>query len=342
MVKALERIDNKIRLLRQTRLPGEVVYDDLDDYRDIIAAIKCLDVRGAPAIGIAAAYGLALAAARTGASNYEQITPLAEQIKTARPTAVNLAWAVDRVMTRLRDEKPQGHEALLALLWNEAETIHEEDSRLCQAMGEHGATLIPNEAGILTHCNTGALATGGIGTALGVIYTAHQQGKKLEVFADETRPLLQGARLTAWELMQAGIPCKLICDSAAATLMRQRKVDLAIVGADRITARGDVANKIGTYSLAVACKHHDIPFYVAAPYSTFDDALTSGDEIPIEERHADEITEGFGQRTAPEDVGVFAPAFDITPAELVTGFITDQGIRPGKRQDSQAKKSSKV
>ncbi len=331
MINALERIDSKVRLLRQTRLPAEVVYDDLDDYRDIIAAIKCLDVRGAPAIGIAAAYGLALAAQQHNVQDIEHLSTLAEEIKIARPTAVNLAWAVDRVMTRIRQEKPQGIEAVLSLLWSEAEAIHEEDRRLCQAIGEHGATLIPDHGRILTHCNTGALATGGIGTALGVIYTAHQQGKQVHVFADETRPLLQGARLTAWELMQAGIPCTLICDSTAAMLMQQGRVDLAIVGADRITARGDVANKIGTYSVAVSCKHHNIPFYVAAPYSTFDDSLTSGSEITIEERHADEITRGFGPRTAPEDIDVFSPAFDITPKELVSGYVTDQGIQPGGR-----------
>jgi len=334
MVNALQRIDNKVRLLRQTLLPTEVHYDDLDDYRDIIAAIKCLDVRGAPAIGIAAAYGLALAAQRNNVAGIDDLPTFADEIRNARPTAVNLSWAVDRVTTRLRQEKPQGHQAIVALLWNEAETIHAEDRHLCRAMGEHGAALIPDKARVLTHCNTGALATGGIGTAFGVIYTAHQQGKQILVYADETRPLLQGARLTAWELMQAGIPCRLICDSTAAMLMRQGGVDLAIVGADRITTQGDVANKIGTYSVAVACHHHDIPFYVAAPYSTFDESLVNGDEIPIEERHADEITRGFGRLTAPEGVEVYAPAFDITPAELVSAYITDQGIRPGKRHRS--------
>lgn len=330
-IKALERVGDRLRLLRQTKLPLETVYDDLNDYRDVIAAIKCLDVRGAPAIGIAAAYALALAVQHYHRYDEEYIRQVADRIVGARPTAVNLAWAVDRILARLGEASPHGRNETVSLLWREAEAIHEEDRQLCERIGRHGARLIKDGDGILTHCNTGALATGGIGTAAGVIYTSHQQGKKLRVFADETRPLLQGARLTAWEMMQAGIDVTLICDSTAATLMRQGRIDHVIVGADRIAANGDVANKIGTYSVAVLAKEHGVPFYVAAPYSTFDRDLASGDLIPIEERAAEEITEGFGRRIAPEGAKTYAPAFDVTPQELVSCYITDEGVRAGGR-----------
>lgn len=330
-VQALKRNGNAVELLDQTLLPGELLYKRIDDYRDVITAIKRLEVRGAPAIGIAAAYGLALGVQQAADSSTTWIQQVAHDIKSARPTAVNLAWAVDRVLRRLDEEKPNGLDATLKLLWDEAGKIHEEDRRLCRKIGEHGASLVKTGDHILTHCNAGALATGGIGTALAAIYVAFEQGKDISVYADETRPLLQGARLTAWELKQAGIPVTLIADSVAATLMRQGKVQLAIVGADRIARNGDVANKIGTYSVAVNASRHGIPFYVAAPYSTFDQGIESGDEIVIEERDAAEVTEGFGKRTAPDDVDVYAPAFDITPYELVSAYITDEGIRQGGR-----------
>jgi methylthioribose-1-phosphate isomerase len=330
-VKALERIGNRLRLLDQTKLPESLVYLDLDNYKEIIAAIKRLSVRGAPAIGIAAAYGLAVAAHQTEAPDAEYVRRIGEEIKCARPTAVNLAWAVDRVLGSLDKASVGSPEELRLHLWSLAEKIHEEDREMCARIGRNGATLIQDDFRILTHCNAGALATGGIGTALGVVYTARDQGKKVSVYADETRPLLQGARLTAWELQHEGINVTLVTDSTAAVLMRQGRVNCAIVGADRIAKNGDTANKIGTYSVAQLCKAHGIPFYVAAPSSTFDQVLETGDQIVIEERAAEEITEGFGRRTAPDGVKVYAPAFDVTPSELVTAFITDEGIRVGGR-----------
>jgi methylthioribose-1-phosphate isomerase len=333
IVKAVERVGDKLSIIDQTRLPGELVYRELGDYQEIIEAIKRLEVRGAPAIGITAAYALPIAALQTGYNTYQQLAPIAADIKAARPTAVNLAWAVDRVMTRLKAESPADSDSVIRLLWAEAEAIHVEDRRMCARIGEHGAGLINDGDTILTHCNTGALATGGIGTALGVVYTCRDQGKKISVFVDETRPLLQGARLTAWELMREGIEATLICDSMAAVLMAQGKVQHVIVGADRVARNGDTANKIGTYGLAVQAKAHGVPFYVAAPASTFDDRIASGREIPIEERGGVEITEGFGRRTAPDGVRTFSPAFDVTPVELITFFIIDTGLRRGGRSN---------
>ena len=330
-VNAIQRDGKKIKLIEQTKLPLQLNYLEIDDYKDIIGAIKRLDVRGAPAIGIAAAYALALAIEKSDDFTLHYIEEVGDELKAARPTAVNLAWAVDRVTNRIRNEKPINKLDTLKILWNEAEAIHNEDRALCESIGRHGASLIHPGDGVLTHCNAGALATGGIGTALAVIYTAQDQGKDVTVYADETRPLLQGARLTSWELKQAGIDVTLVCDSVAATLMRQGKVQHIVVGADRIAKNGDVANKIGTYSLAVMAKAHKVPFYVAAPYSTFDNDLETGADIPIEERASEEITEGFGQRTAPQDVKVFAPAFDVTPFELISYYITNEGLKPGGR-----------
>ncbi len=330
-VNAIVRDGKRIKLIEQTKLPLEFNYLELDNYKDIIGAIKRLDVRGAPAIGIAAAYALAIAVEASDDFTLHYIEEVGDEIKAARPTAVNLAWAIDRVTDRIRNEKPINRVDTLKILWQEAEAIHNEDRILCESIGRHGASLINPGDGVLTHCNAGALATGGIGTALAVIYTAHDQGKKVTVYADETRPLLQGARLTSWELKQAGIDVTLVCDSVAATLMRQGKVQHVVVGADRIAKNGDVANKIGTYPLAVVARAHNVPFYVAAPYSTFDNNIESGSDIPIEERAAQEVTEGFGQKTAPDGVKVFSPAFDITPIELVSYYITDEGIKPGGR-----------
>ena len=330
-VNAIERRGNIIRLIEQTKLPLEFNYLELDDYREVIGAIKRLDVRGAPAIGIAAAYALALGIEKSEDFTLHRVEEIGDEIKAARPTAVNLAWAIDRSTERVRREKPLNRDETLHLLWDEAEAIHNEDRQLCESIGRHGAALINPGDGVLTHCNAGALATGGIGTALAVIYTAHDQGKNIKVYADETRPLLQGARLTSWELQQAGVDVTLICDNMAATVMRQGKVQHVIVGADRIAGNGDVANKIGTYPLAIVAKEHDVPFYVAVPYSTFDKKIARGADIPIEERAPEEITEGFGRRTAPEGVSVYAPAFDVTPTELVTYYITDEGVKPGGR-----------
>ncbi len=328
-VKALERMGDKLRIIDQTRLPAELVYREFDDYLDVIAAIKRLEIRGAPAIGIAAAYGLALAVKRSRKWSYENVALYAGEIKSARPTAVNLFWAIDRVLARLQEAEPSGFEDTLEILWREAERIHQEDRQMCSRIGEFGASLIHDGDTILTHCNTGALATGGIGTALGVIYTCRDQGKRISVYADETRPLLQGARLTAWELQQEGIDVTLICDNTAGMLMKQGRVDHVIVGADRIARNGDTANKIGTYSVAVLADRHGVPFYVAAPSSTFDAATASGRDIVIEERSGEEVTQGFGKPTAPEGIRVYSPAFDVTPNELIHYFITDQGLKRG-------------
>lgn len=328
-VKSLERVGDKLRIIDQTRLPGELVYRDFDDYLDVIASIKRLEIRGAPAIGIAAAYALALAVQRSRKWPFEHLSHYAAEIKGARPTAVNLFWAVDRVLTKVREADPGTYEDTLELLWSEAERIHHEDRQMCSRIGAFGATLIQDGETILTHCNTGALATGGIGTALGVIYTCRDQGKRIKVYADETRPLLQGSRLTAWELQQEGIDVTLICDNTAGMLMRQGKVQHVIVGADRIARNGDTANKIGTYSVAVLADRHSVPFYVAAPSSTFDASTASGKEIVIEERSPEEVTRGFGKLTAPENVKVYSPAFDVTPNELIHYFITDHGLKRG-------------
>lgn len=330
-VVAIERIDDHVRLIDQTKLPGELVYHDIDDYREMIEAIRRLEVRGAPAIGIAASYGLALAVKQARAFDGATMERLATEIKAARPTAVNLFWAIDRCVAAVNKARPESLEVTLEVLWSEAAAIHEEDREMCRRMGEFGATIFNDGEGVLTHCNAGALATGGIGTALGVIYTCYEQGKRLKVYADETRPLLQGARLTTWELMQEGVDVTLIADNMAGMVMREGKVQRVIVGADRIAKNGDTANKIGTYSVAVLAREHRIPFYVAAPMSTFDDSTATGEGIHIEQRSAEEITDAFGRRIAPEGVKVYSPAFDVTPNELVTAFITDQGIRPGGR-----------
>ena len=293
-----------------------------------------MQVRGAPAIGIAASYGLAIAVTKSKKFDRTFIEGVAKELKASRPTAVNLFWAVDRMVDKYLNDYPTTLKDVLTTLWGEAELIHNEDRQMCQAIGENGARLIKSGDTILTHCNTGALATGGIGTALGVIYVCRDQGKKIIVYADETRPVLQGARLTAWELKQENIPVTLICDSAAGTLFQQGKIQHVIVGADRITQNGDVANKIGTYPLAVLAHRHNVPFYVAAPSSTFDEKIKSGSEISIEERSPIEVTNGFGKATAPKGVAVYSPAFDITPRALISYYITDKGGHSGGRANS--------
>lgn len=316
-----------LQLLDQTKLPIERVLIDCYDVETVWEAIKVLRVRGAPAIGVAAAFGLLLArnASVELPQQIQAYRQAANYLATSRPTAVNLFWALDR-MRKVLDKPFESLQQLQTALLTEARSIHEEDRQMCLAIGQHGSSLIPNSATIITHCNAGGLATSEFGTALSVLFSSAQNGKKLQVFADETRPLWQGSRLTAFELHAAGIPTQIICDSMAAHVMQTRRVDAVVVGADRITARGDVANKIGTYSLAIAAKYHSVPFYVAAPSSTFDLKLIHGREIPIEQRDHDEIIRPYGIALAPPDVAAYNPAFDVTPAELVTAIITERGI----------------
>ncbi|MHC4993443.1 MAG: S-methyl-5-thioribose-1-phosphate isomerase [Planctomycetota bacterium] len=312
-----------LRLIEQTLLPERLEYVDCRDVESVWQAIKRLAVRGAPAIGVAAAYGCVIGA-QAGAFKSS-----ADYLATSRPTAVNLFWAIDR-MKALGTGDP---EALLG----EARAIHAEDTAMCRAIGEHGAGLIASGDAVLTHCNAGALATAGIGTATAPMYVAHEAGVAFKVYADETRPLLQGARLTAWELSRAGIDVTVLCDNMAAVLMRDGGVTRVITGADRIAANGDVANKIGTYGLAVMARHHGVPFHIAAPSSTFDLATATGAEIPIEQRDPAEVARGFGPRTAPEGAAVYNPAFDVTPHALIASIITERGtIEPVNRESVAA------
>lgn len=320
--------DGYLQLIDQTLLPRELKLLECREVGTVWEAIKMLRVRGAPAIGIAAAYGVCVAVGDCDSGDVARVaSDAAKYLATSRPTAVNLFWALDRMQAVIAKHATTAsggelREALLA----ESRAIHEEDRAMCHAIGRNGAALIPQAATLITHCNAGGLATAEYGTALSVMFTCQDQGKQLKVFADETRPLWQGARLTAFELHQRGIPTTVICDSMAAHVMQTQKIDAVIVGADRITARGDVANKIGTYGLAVVAKHHGVPFYVAAPSSTFDLTLTSGSQIPIEQRSADEVIAPYGHHVAPEGVAVYNPAFDVTPAELVTALITERGV----------------
>jgi len=318
-------------LIDQTRLPLELVERECRDVDAVWEAIKQLRVRGAPAIGIAAAYGVVSGQSSVVSGDerafFARLEEVTAYLASSRPTAVNLFWALERM--KRKAESLRGARApteIQAALLSEARAIHDEDRALCHAIGRYGAELLKDNCGVLTHCNAGGLATSEYGTALSVLFTCQDQGKKLHVFVDETRPLLQGSRLTAWELGQRGIAATLICDSMAGQVMREGKVQAVIVGADRITANGDTANKIGTYSVAVLAAAHNIPFYVAAPSTTFDLALESGDQIPIEERSREEITHGFGRQTAPDGIGVYNPAFDVTPARLIKAIITERGI----------------
>jgi len=322
-------------LLDQTLLPSRIEWIHCTDVDQVVEAIKSLRVRGAPAIGIAGGYGLVLAAAEAvrdglpAEAARAHLLARAETLACARPTAVNLRWAVERCLTVLSGLAADAPAARLgAALLAEARAIHEEDGKLCAAIGRHGAAVLP-AGDILTHCNTGALATGGDGTALAVITTAWEQGRRFEVFADETRPLFQGARLTAWEFVQRGIPVTVLVDAAAGQLLRTGRVASCIVGADRIAANGDTANKIGTYGLALLARAHGVPFFVAAPSSTFDLALDTGAGIPIEERAAGEVLRPLGVTAAPAEARAYNPAFDVTPAELITAIVTERGvIRP--------------
>jgi len=317
-IRPIRFVDDRLELLDQTKLPHKEHWLQLDTPEQVIEAISSLRVRGAPAIGVAGAYALVLAAGTA-----DDVRAAAPGVASARPTAVNLAWAVARVLRRL-DDAPA--DAPRAVLLAEANAIRDEDEASCRAIGRFGQELLAAQSTVLTHCNAGSLATAQYGTALGVIYAAVEAGKEVTVFADETRPLLQGARLTAWELMRAGIPVTLVADAVAGGLLRSGRVDIVVVGADRIAANGDVANKVGTYPLAVLARTHAVPFYVAAPRSTIDPATPTGDAIPIEERAPEELTDGFGVSTAPKGTSVYSPAFDVTPAALVTGLITEVGI----------------
>ena len=320
----------KVVLLDQTKLPLEVIYEEITTIKQMWEAIRFLKVRGAPAIGIAAAYGLVLGAREI--SSQDQDTFLKElhgkrdYLATSRPTAVNLFWALNRMTASAEKAADLGVQAIKEQLQKEAEAIRREDEQVCRLIGEHAISLFQDGIGLLTHCNAGGIATAKYGTALAAMYIAKERGWHIEVFADETRPVLQGSRLTAWELGQAGIDVTLICDNMAAMVMAKGWVQAVIVGTDRVAANGDVANKIGTYGLAVLAKAHGIPFYVASPLSTIDLDTPTGADIPIEERPAEEITEIGGKRVAPIDIKVFNPAFDVTPHEYVTAIITEKGI----------------
>jgi methylthioribose-1-phosphate isomerase len=334
VVKTIVWKDNKVVMLDQSKLPNEVSYIVCKDYHRVAEAIKRLEIRGAPAIGIAAAMGIALGAQEIKAQNFEEFTeglqPILDIMISTRPTAVNIHWAVERIKRYMADNKKEPIDSLKQLLIDEAQRVLEEDITVNRAIGQWGASFIKDGDTILTHCNAGSLATGGYGTATAAMLVAQEQGKRIHVIADETRPVLQGARLTAWELMQAGISVTLITDNTAGALMKKGMIDLAIVGTDRTTKNGDVANKIGTYTVAVLCRAHEIPFYVAAPMSSIDFNMSSGDLIPIEERSADEVRSIGGCRIAPEGVNVINLAFDVTPAKYVTAFFTEKGVfRPG-------------
>lgn len=334
MVKTIEWSNGKVVMLDQSRLPIEVVYKECNNYLTVAEGIKKLWIRGAPAIGIAAAMGIALAAQDIEADTFErfasQLNPVYDAMLSTRPTAVNIQWAVGRLRKLLELNRDTSVPKLKELLIEESQKILEEDIRINRAIGVWGAQFIHDGDTLLTHCNAGSLATGGYGTATAPMLIAKEQGKKFSVFADETRPVLQGARLTAWELMEAGIDVTLITDNSAGAFMQKGQIDLAIVGTDRTVLNGDVANKIGTYTVAVLCKEHAIPFYVAAPLSSIDFSIPSGDLIPIEERDPDEVTNVFGKcRIAPEGVKVRNLAFDVTPAKYVTAIITEKGaFRP--------------
>jgi methylthioribose-1-phosphate isomerase len=331
MIPTVEWKDGAVRLLDQSRLPEHVEFIDCRDYQTVAAAIRELRVRGAPAIGVTAAMGVALGAQEIDTADYEtfvkSIGPICDHLAATRPTAVNLFWAIERMKRALASWRGRSVMEVKRALIEESQAILDEDVAMNKAMGRHGAALIRDGHTILTHCNAGALATAGYGTALGVVRAAWEQGKQIQVIADETRPVLQGARLTAWELMQDKIPVTLITDNMAGAIMRQGMIHLCVVGADRIAANGDVANKIGTYSVAVLAKAHHIPFYVAAPSSTIDLATPSGDHIPIEQRNPGEVTSIHGSHPiAPFGVDVLNPAFDITPADYITAIITERGV----------------
>jgi methylthioribose-1-phosphate isomerase len=330
MIQTLEWTDQGVRFIDQTKLPTEETYVTCKTYEQVADAIRTMVVRGAPAIGVAAAMGIALGAqnskAETVADLKRDLDQICDLIGKTRPTAVNLFWAIRRMQEKFERIRIRPIAQIKRELVEESKRMHAEDIAANQAMGRHGAALMPSEGGVLTHCNAGALATAGYGTALGVIRAAVEQGKKIHVYADETRPFLQGSRLTAWELMKDGIPTTVISDNMAGAIMKQRKIGAIVVGADRIAANGDVANKIGTYTVAVLAKENGIPFYVAAPISTVDLACPDGDHIPIEQRNAREVSHIAGKQMTPDGVSIENPAFDVTPAKYVTAIVTERGI----------------
>ncbi len=331
MIPTVEWKDGIVRMLDQTKLPLEIVYNECKDYQTVARGIRELWVRGAPAIGVSAAMGLALGARQIKADSFDAFWPQFEEIcshmAATRPTAVNLFWAINSIKRFVQQNRDQALDELRDMLVVESQRMHDEDIATNKKMGAFGAALVADGDNIITHCNAGSIATAGYGTAEGVMRAAVEAGKKIHVYVDETRPVLQGARLTAWELMEEKIPCTLITDNMAGYFMYRDMVDLAIVGADRIAKNGDVANKIGTYSLAVLCKEHGIPFYVAAPFSTIDFNTEAGADIPIEERDPREVTHVFGKiQIAPDGVKVANPAFDVTPARYITAIITEKGV----------------
>ncbi|OLE42214.1 MAG: S-methyl-5-thioribose-1-phosphate isomerase [Candidatus Rokubacteria bacterium 13_1_20CM_2_68_19] len=330
MIAPVRWAGDRLLLLDQTRLPREELTREFARWEDVAEAIRTLVVRGAPAIGVTAAFGVTLAARQSRATTFDSLLADIETaikgLAATRPTAVNLFWALDRMRSTLLAGRAMSVDAIRSRLLAEAQAILDEDVAANRAMGDHGATLVPSGARILTHCNAGALATAGYGTALGVVRSAHAQGKVALVWVDETRPVMQGSRLTAWECVRDGIPHRLVADVVAASLMGRGQVDLVVTGADRIAANGDTANKIGTYALAVLAHHHHVPFYVAAPFSTIDPTLASGAEIPIEERDPAEVRRVGATVTAPEASPVFNPAFDVTPSELIAAIITERGV----------------
>jgi methylthioribose-1-phosphate isomerase len=331
LIETINYVNGKVALLDQTLLPLERKMLDIPTPEVMWEAIKMLRIRGAPAIGVAAGYGLWLGIKDVGEGEsreafLKKLQETRDYLATSRPTAVNLFWALDRVVSVAQASSFQTVTELKQLVLDEAKAIQQDEKATAQAIGEYGAPLIAGVKDVLTHCNAGSLATYGIGTALAPIYVAHQTGQAIHVYADETRPLLQGARLTAWELQQAGVPVTLITDNMSASVMRQGKVGAVIVGCDRVAANGDFANKIGTYGVAILAKEHDIPFYVAAPFSTVDFNTATGDDIPIEERDSNEVTHFSQRQTAADETKVYNPAFDVTPAKYVTAFITDRGV----------------
>ena len=332
MLPTIAREDDTVVMIDQRKLPAEEVYVHCKTAAEVARAIKTMVIRGAPAIGVAAAMGIAVGVRKSKATGTQKVAAefyrICELMGATRPTAVNLFWAIDRMKRAFAAAAKAGQsvDQIKDVLDREAQTIHDEDVASCRAMGAYGAEVVPAEARILTHCNAGALATAGYGTALGVIRGAVEAGKHVAVFADETRPFLQGARLTAWELVRDGIPTTVITDNMAGALMRQGRVNFVVVGADRIAANGDTANKIGTYGVAVLAREHNIPFYVAAPLSTIDLSTPDGSRIPIEERSAKEVTHIGGAQLAPDGAAVWNPAFDVTPHHLIAGIITERGI----------------
>jgi methylthioribose-1-phosphate isomerase len=338
MIQTLEWTQSGVRFIDQTKLPTEETYVNCTTHEEVADVIRTMVVRGAPAIGVAAAMGIALGVQNSKAGNADELKleldQICEVIGKTRPTAVNLFWAIRRMQEKFVSLRERTLPQIKLALIEEAQRMHAEDIAANRAMGRHGAALMPASGGVLTHCNAGALATCGYGTALGVIRAAVEQGKKIHVYADETRPFLQGSRLTAWELMKDGIPTTVISDNMAGAMMKQRKIGAIVVGADRIAANGDVANKIGTYTVAVLAKEHSIPFYVAAPFSTIDLDTPDGDRIPIEQRDAREVTHIASKQMVPDGVQVENPAFDVTPAKYLTAIITERGVARAPFEES--------